>query len=101
MNRAFSKFQIYQGTGEAPSKDRTPLPLFEPLANLDDPSGYLADAGLRNAVNVALSLGQPLLLTGEPGTGKTQLATSVAYELGLPRPLIFSAAASFIDRLIV
>jgi MoxR-like ATPase len=66
------------------------LPLFERLPSLDDPAGYLADAGLRNAVNVALSLGQPLLLTGEPGTGKTQLAASVAYEFGLPSPLVFN-----------
>jgi Cdc6-like AAA superfamily ATPase len=33
--------------------------------------GYLPDAGLVDAVNVALLLGQPLLVTGEPGTGKT------------------------------
>lgn len=46
-------------------------------------SAYIADEGLVNAVNVALVLGQPLLLTGEPGTGKTQLAYSVGRELGL------------------
>jgi len=45
---------------------------------------------LRDAVNVALALGQPLLLTGEPGTGKTQLASSLAYELNLPEPLVFN-----------
>ena len=43
---------------------------------------YKADEGLIAAVNVALLLGQPLLLTGEPGTGKTQLAYSIGCELG-------------------
>jgi MoxR-like ATPase len=45
------------------------------------PGGYLPDPGLVDAVNVALLLGRPLLLTGEPGTGKTQLAYSVAWQL--------------------
>ena len=53
------------------------------LANATDPAGYLPDEGLVDAVNVALILRQPLLLTGEPGTGKSQLAASVAYQLGL------------------
>jgi MoxR-like ATPase len=43
---------------------------------------YIADQGLKDAVNVMLILGQPLLLTGEAGTGKTQLAYSVGCELG-------------------
>jgi len=47
----------------------------------DDPSGYRPDPGLVDAVNVALLLNRPLLLTGEPGTGKTQLAYSVAWQL--------------------
>jgi len=43
---------------------------------------YLPDAGLVDAVNAALLLRQPLLLTGEPGTGKTQLAYHLACQLG-------------------
>ncbi|NUN15977.1 MAG: MoxR family ATPase [Myxococcales bacterium] len=40
------------------------------------------NADLARAVNVALSVGQPLLLTGEPGTGKTQLAYFLAWTFG-------------------
>lgn len=47
------------------------------------PEHYRPDPGLVDAVNVALLLGQPLLLTGEPGTGKTQLAYYLAWELGI------------------
>jgi MoxR-like ATPase len=39
-------------------------------------------------------LGQPLLLTGEPGVGKTQFAFSVAWELGMYPPLIFETKSS-------
>jgi MoxR-like ATPase len=59
-----------------------------------DPSGYLPDQGLVDAVNVALMLQQPLLLSGEPGTGKTQLAFSVAWQLGLGDPLIFETKST-------
>ena len=45
---------------------------------------YVAPPSLRDAVNMALYLRRPLLLEGEPGTGKTRLAYSVAYELGYP-----------------
>jgi len=44
---------------------------------------YLASPELVEAVNLAIYLERPLLLKGEPGCGKTQLARAVAYELGL------------------
>ena len=63
-----------------------------------DPRGYKPDRGLIDAVNVAVLLGQPLLLTGEPGTGKTQLANNVAWELGFDPPLIFETKSTHTAR---
>jgi len=45
---------------------------------------YIASEELRHAVNVAVALQRPLLLRGEPGTGKTLLAENLAAALGLP-----------------
>ncbi len=41
-------------------------------------SHYQLDPGLETAINMALAVGSPLLVTGEPGTGKTQLAYFLA-----------------------
>ncbi|MEM7654781.1 MAG: MoxR family ATPase [Bacteroidota bacterium] len=66
--------------------------------NLRDiqPSEYVLSKGLKDAVQVALALEQPLLITGEPGTGKTRLAHRVAHDLHradaayLPEPLSYT-----------
>lgn len=44
---------------------------------------YVASNELMNAVNVAITLKKPLLVKGEPGTGKTQLAEAIAESLGM------------------
>ena len=44
---------------------------------------YIADKDLMVAVNAAIRLERPLLVKGEPGTGKTELARQVAAALGL------------------
>jgi MoxR-like ATPase len=56
------------------------------LTNSDEFKGtksYLTDAALESAVNAALTLERPLLVKGEPGTGKTELAAAVAEARGL------------------
>jgi len=45
---------------------------------------YVATDDLRVAVNAAVALERPLLVKGEPGTGKTMLALEVARALGMP-----------------
>ncbi|MCB1247683.1 MAG: MoxR family ATPase, partial [Acidimicrobiia bacterium] len=52
-------------------------PVEQMTARLRD-GGYLADRGLATAVHVALTLGRPLLLEGEVGVGKTEIAKVLA-----------------------
>jgi len=80
-----TNFDLYQTEGQAD------LPVIEPNPKLRDASLYEPPPGLRAAVNVALALAQPLLLTGEPGTGKTQLADHLAHFFKLGDPLVFNA----------
>jgi len=45
---------------------------------------YVADNDLKIAVNAAIALERPLLIKGEPGTGKTVLAAEIAQAIGAP-----------------
>ena len=47
-------------------------------------NSYVATDDLMLAVNAAVTLERPILIKGEPGTGKTQLAAEVAAALGMP-----------------
>ncbi len=55
----------------------------EQLNKFTGTSTYIAADDLKIAVNAAIALERPLLIKGEPGTGKTELAIQVAQSLGL------------------
>jgi MoxR-like ATPase len=50
----------------------------------DGTNTYIATDDLKMAVNAAVTLQRPILVKGEPGTGKTQLALEIANSLGYP-----------------
>jgi len=53
-------------------------------ARFEGTDTYVATPDLMMAVNAAITLARPLLIKGEPGTGKTQLAQEIARSLGRP-----------------
>ncbi|MFM8442235.1 MAG: AAA family ATPase [Methylococcus sp.] len=75
---------LYRGQGRQTEAGWRKISPVDP-SPLTDPSKYMAPPELADAVNVALDLGMPLLLTGEPGCGKSELASSIAWELGFPQ----------------
>ena len=89
---------FYTG-GNPPAKEtrRVPLPVSS-VRDWSDAKGYIADENLIKAVNVAITVGRPLLLTGDPGTGKSDLAKSVAYNLELGEPLEFIVKSDMESR---
>ena len=54
------------------------------MKRFEGSAGYVATPDLMLAVNASITLQRPLLIKGEPGTGKTMLAEEVANALGLP-----------------
>lgn len=59
----------------------TPTSVHEISSGLAE-NGYLADEGLSTAIFLALSMGRPLLLEGEPGVGKTEVAKALSSMTG-------------------
>jgi MoxR-like ATPase len=55
----------------------------EDFSRFSGTDSYITSPELRHSVNVAAAIERPLLVRGEPGTGKTLLATAIAEDLGL------------------
>jgi len=58
------------------------------MQHFDGTDQYYLDPELKSIVNIALTMEKPLLLTGEAGTGKTQLAMEVAKAMGMEVELL-------------
>ncbi len=71
-----------------------PLPWHSPPQALVEREPYLVSPQLAEAVNIAIALGRPLLLQGDPGAGKTRLAHAVAYALGMPLEEVYIKSTS-------
>jgi MoxR-like ATPase len=104
--RVPGEWRIYQNTNESPDNDvldvawEVPAPPWRdwpktrglpadsrfigpPPGEFPEENYYKANRDIILTVNAALRLRRPILVTGAPGTGKTTLASSIAYELGL------------------
>jgi MoxR-like ATPase len=83
-----SHFQLLDPAQVAPQERRVLLARREiPVALSDHAEAaryFQPSADLAAAINVALAVGSPLLLTGEPGTGKTQVAHYLSWYFGVP-----------------
>jgi len=73
----------YQGNGEVRRVDIGPPPPWRKFPRQSLGAKFHPPDGLASAVNAALSLRRPLLLTGAPGSGKSTVIESVAWELDL------------------
>jgi MoxR-like ATPase len=68
------------------------------VTRLYGPDQYIAPEGLVEAINTAILLGQALLLTGEPGCGKTEVGNYTAWKLGLGDAIRFDVKSTTAAR---
>jgi MoxR-like ATPase len=92
----------YTGTGQRPPYEveilRSDSFAGGSVRGMIDPNTYVLTGEQKTkvtaAANTALLLGVPLLVAGEPGSGKTQLGYAIAHELGRPKPLLFTTGST-------
>ena len=91
----------YRGDGSVHADDFAPPPPWREFPRRPLDVKFQPPKGLTDAVNAALSLRRPLLITGAPGSGKSTVIKSVAAELVLGEPLRWhiTSRATLIDAL--
>ena len=85
--------------GEPGFRHERPVDVPPPVLPRHETSRYLPEQGLIRAVNVAFVMGQPLLVTGPPGCGKTALAYSIANEHGMEVHKVSIRSSTTLDDL--
>lgn len=100
MNTLFDFFKEKTENEKLPEWDFKKLPFVDFISEKEKPKKevYEIDEPLRDAVRLAISYGKPLLVTGDPGTGKTRLAYFVAQHFGMTKPLVFNAKTTSLAR---
>lgn len=95
MSSKNSNWWIYEGSKEtdttklAKRKEKKPLWRDKTKKSHNASVYHLLDEKIKDAVNAAIYLRRPLLVTGDPGIGKSSLAKSIAYELTGKEPLVW------------
>jgi MoxR-like ATPase len=95
-------FALIQHSEEGPLEDQSLL-ANRPFARVDrsfkaDARRFVPGEQLETAINTAIAVGEPLLITGEPGTGKTQAAYYAAYKLGIEPVIHFQVKSDSTAR---
>ncbi|MGH7492677.1 MAG: AAA family ATPase [bacterium] len=95
-------FQLVQYDRSGPLEDQSTL-LNRPFTTTgnsfaEDAKRFVPGEQLETAINTAIAVGEPLLITGEPGTGKTQAAYYAAYKLGIEPVLHFQVKSDISAR---
>ncbi|MEZ4866208.1 MAG: MoxR family ATPase [Caldilineaceae bacterium] len=95
-------FALIQPERTTPLADKSLLAQ-RPFAEVDrsfqaDAARFVPGEALATAINTAIAVGEPLLITGEPGTGKTQAAYYAAYQLGIEPVIHFQVKSDSTAR---
>ncbi len=95
-------FRLIQHEQDGPLDDSSLLAQ-RPFARVDrsfeaDARRFVPGEQLETSINTAIAVGEPLLITGEPGTGKTQAAYYIAYKLGIEPVIHFQVKSDSTAR---
>ena len=104
MTKTPYRFDVLRAASGQPIEDPAVLadrPFAEKMRSLqDDACRFVPDDTLATAINTSICIGEPLLITGEPGTGKTHLAVGLGIKACMAGyKVFFTSVPTFITQL--